>query len=190
MGGVLERLDSQLERFLSDWNVWSTILVFILLALIVYPLLASAEADTHPFLLSRQATYAPVRQSGESAIYRSHEVPHGFPLKSGLNVKDRGASKWAPGRNGDIRDIWRKAASGPTGENGEPEGEPGRLMTVFGRMDVEQHDFTTLSKQINSFGTYAKKHGGGTVAINLPNSIELLVSLFGKASTSSKAKVV
>ncbi|KAI9664161.1 MAG: hypothetical protein M1831_002340 [Alyxoria varia] len=181
MGGVLERLDAQLELFLSNWNLWSTILVLSLLALIIYPLFASVEPDTHPFLLSRQASYAPVRQPGESAIYRSHEVPHGFPLKSGLSVKDKGTSKWVAGRDGDIRDIWHKAASGPMGQNGEPTGESGKLMTVFGKMEVEQHDFTALSQQINGFGTYVKRHGGETVAIYLPNSIELLVSLFACA---------
>jgi hypothetical protein len=56
-----------------------------------------------------------------------------MPLNTGLNVKDTGASKWSRGRDGDLRDIWKRAAEG--GENGAK----GRILTVLGSQNVVDH---------------------------------------------------
>jgi hypothetical protein len=88
-------------------------------------------------LLARQAVPSTVRNEGESAVYRSQAAPHGMPLNSGLNVKDTGVSKWSRGRDGDLRDIWRKVVEG--GENGAK----GRLLTVLGSQKVNEHKLGT-----------------------------------------------
>ncbi|KAJ4167926.1 hypothetical protein NW754_011741 [Fusarium falciforme] len=98
--------------------------------------------------------------------------PHGMPLNAGLNVKDSGASKWSRGRNGDLRDVWRKAATG-----GE-EGATGRLLTVLGSQNVVDHKLEDITRQINLIGQHIAEAGGIRVAVYLPNSIELLVTLF------------
>ena len=60
-----------------------------------------------------------------------------MPLNSGLGVRDPGVSKWAKGRDGDLRDIWRRAVRGaPEGEG--PAGT-GRILTVMGREHVIEH---------------------------------------------------
>ena len=91
-------------------------------------------------LLERQAQRSAVRNKGESAVYRSQSSPHGMEMNTGLNVRDPGIKKWARGRDGDIRDIWRRVVSGPTDDNGVLKGERGRIMTVFGTEHVVEHN--------------------------------------------------
>ena len=178
MANLIERLDAQLEQLLAAWNIWTTCLVFALLLVLIYPLVTYREPDTHPLLLSRQSNVGMVRQPGESAVYRSLEVPHGLPLRSGLNVKSAGQSKWAPGRDGDIRDIWRRVVTGAPSDNGQSTSHRSKIQTVFGREEIETHDISDLSKQIKIVGQYIKQQGGVAVAIYLPNSIELLLAIF------------
>ena len=170
---VLGAVDAQLDALFAGWNVYSTTLVVCLVAFLLYPIFYGSEPDTHPILLSRQAAPSPVRQPGESAVYHALEIPHGYPLRAGLNVKDEGVSKWAAGRDGDLRDIWREAAKAAPGKNT-------RILSVKGRDEPITHDFQTLSKQINIIGKHVQSQGGKRVAIFLPNSIEFLVTLFGK----------
>ena len=107
------------------------------------------------------------------------EVPYGYPLKTGLNVKDAGAPKWTSGKDGDLREVWKRAVSGPVDNDGKPTGEPGKVLTVLGKEEVVEHSFAKLSGEINAIGQHVKVHGEGRVAIYLPNSVELVVSLFG-----------
>lgn len=181
MAGIIETLDSQLEQLFTPWNLWSTIFAFALLIVAAYPILASKEADTHPLLLSRQANVSAVRQPGESAVYRSIETPHGLHLRSGLNVKPKGAPKWSAGKDGDLRDIWRRVVSGDAAEAGQSPSQSGKLMTVYGREDTEEHDSQELTRQLNTIGKYIKQKGGACVAIYLPNSVELLLTVFGRS---------
>ena len=180
MANAVEWLDAQLELFFADWNIWTSLLLFIAFFALIYPLIDPSEPDTHPLLLSRQASIAPVRQPGESAVYRALEVPHGFPLKSGLNVRAKGSSRWSAGKDGDIRDIWRRAVEGPASDDGQPSGPPGEILTVYGKEEIEKHDLQSLSRQINNLGPYIKQNNASCVAIYLPNSVELLVTIFGK----------
>ncbi|UPK93130.1 hypothetical protein LCI18_004065 [Fusarium solani-melongenae] len=170
--GVFDSLDSGLTELLGQWNIYSTGLVTLLLALVSYRVIATREPDVHPMLLARQAVPSSVRNEGESPVYRSQAAPHGMPLNAGLNVKDSGASKWSRGRNGDLRDVWRKAATG-----GE-EGATGRLLTVLGSQNVVDHKLEDITRQINLIGQHIAEAGGIRVAVYLPNSIELLVTLF------------
>lgn len=131
--GVLETVDSALTGLLQSWNIYSTGLATFMVIVMTIKLTTSREPDIHPMLLARQANPSAVRQEGESPVYRSQAAPHGMPLNSGLNVKDSGASKWSRGRDGDLRDVWRKAATG-----GEA-GATGKMLTVWGSQRVDEH---------------------------------------------------
>ncbi|RGP65421.1 amp-dependent synthetase ligase [Fusarium longipes] len=170
--GVFDRLDAGITNALGQWNVYSTGLVTLLLLVFSYRIVSNRDPDVHPMLLARQAVPSSVRNEGESPVYRSQAAPHGMPLNTGLNVKDPGASKWSRGRNGDLRDVWRKAAEG--GENGAK----GRILTVLGSRNVVEHRNDDITRQINLIGQHIAEAGGIRVAIYLPNSIELLVTLF------------
>jgi hypothetical protein len=131
-------LDEAVIGFFGQWNAYTSALLVIILGVFSFHVFTRQDPDTHPMLLARQAQASPVRQEGESPTYRSHAAPHGMPLNGGLGVKDPGVSKWAKGRDGDLRDIWRRAVNGP------PEGEgsrgTGRILTVMGRENVIEHD--------------------------------------------------
>lgn len=176
MANPLEQLDAFIGELLSSWSFSTTLIALGLAAFIAYPLFYWDDADTHPLLLARQAAPSPVRNRGESATYRSLEAPHGYPLKSGLNVKDAAAPKWSAGRDGDVRDIWRAVVRGGAG------GEKGLIMTVVGKdAPVEEH-VGEMSKQINIIGHHLQTSAGKRVAIYLPNSVEYLSTVFGMPS--------
>lgn len=182
MATFLNRLDSQIEKLLTDWSIYSTILAIVFLTYLVYPLITAQEPDTHPFLLARQSSISHVRQPGESAIYRSSEVPQGYPLRTGLNVKSSDAPRWTSGRDGDLRDIWRQAlGSGGVGQEGD---KTGKIVSIMGK-DAQEHDLDELTRQINIIGKYVQRCGGQRVAISIPNSVELLVAFFGAQSPFS-----
>ncbi|KAI9654939.1 MAG: hypothetical protein M1821_005692 [Bathelium mastoideum] len=181
MANFLEQLDAKLAEVLSGWNLYTAVISLVILGFLVYPLLTWKDPDTHPLVLARQATAAPVRQSGESAVYRSLETPHGYPLKTGLNVKDPGAPRWSSGRDGDLRDVWRQASGEVKSQQDEKPLPPGKILTVYGREEVIEHSHEEISKEINIIGNHIQQHGGKRVAIYLPNSIEFLTTLFASA---------
>ncbi|KAL9571077.1 hypothetical protein ACKAV7_004788 [Fusarium commune] len=166
--GVFDSLDAGVTNLFGQWNVYSTGLVTLLLAVVSYRVISTRDPDVHPMLLARQAVPSSVRNEGESPIYRSQAAPHGMPLNTGLNVKDTGASKWSRGRDGDLRDIWKRAAEG--GENGAK----GRILTVLGSQNVVDHKLDDITRQINLIGQHIAETGGIRVAVYLPNSVELL----------------
>lgn len=175
---ILQRLDGQLEALFADWSIYTTLICGILFLYLTYPLFFYKEPDIHPFLLARQASASYVRQPGESAIYRSLETPHGYPLRSGLNVKDPGAPRWTSGRDGDLRDIWKQALKGAVDTEGNSTGARGKIISVLGREEVIDHDFETLTKDLVAIGQHLKSHGGRRAAICLPNSAELVTAIF------------
>lgn len=177
---LLQQLDSQLEKLLSDWSIYSTILALVLVAYLLYPVFFSPDPDTHPLLLARQGVASPVRQPGESATFRSPETPHGYPLRAGLNVKDAGAPKWMTGRDGDLRDIWNQGLQGPLDNNNSATATPGKVLTILGKEKVIEYELLQLTKYINDVGKSLKCPPGSSVAIYLPNSVEYLVALFGR----------
>ncbi|KAL1970880.1 hypothetical protein VTN77DRAFT_2714 [Rasamsonia byssochlamydoides] len=177
----LEKLDALLADILADWNIYSTFIAAAIAAVVGYSLLLNLkEPDVHPYLLARQATEAPVRQPGESAAFRNLETPHGFPLRSGLNVKDPNAPKWTSGRNGDLRDIWRAAVRGSTGENGRAAGQRGKIYTVLGK-DLVEHDLDDITQEINIIGKYINESQAKKVVVALSDSVELLAAIFAGA---------
>lgn len=138
------QLDETVTGILGQWDIYTTILFGSLVTFFVYRVISFRDPDAHPMLLARQAQASPVRNDGESSVFRSHSAPHGMPLNSGLNVKDPGDSKWARGRDGDIRDIWRKVASGRLDQEGKETGEKGKLFTVMGSEKVTEHETGTF----------------------------------------------
>jgi hypothetical protein len=129
------KVDESIAGLFTQWNGYTTLIITIFLGFLTYVVATRREPDTHPMLLARQADVSRVRQEGESAVYRSQGAPHGMPLNAGLDVKDPGASKWSAGRNGDLRDIWRQAASGVQ-EDGKYKGAKGKIYTVYGSENV------------------------------------------------------
>jgi hypothetical protein len=176
---LLLQLDELVTGFFGQWNLWTSVIFTVFAGFLTYQLATRQDPDTHPFLLARQAQGSPVRQPGESPVYRSQGAPHGMPLNAGLNVKDAGASKWARGRDGDLRDVWRQAVAGVQ-EDGPNKGATGRIMTVLGAETVE-HSLDSITRQINLIGQHIADQGGNRVAIYLPNSVELIVTLFACA---------
>lgn len=142
--GVLESLDNGITELVGSWNVYSTVLVTVLVGVVSYRALSMREADIHPMLLARQAVASPVRHEGESAVYRSQAAPHSMPLNSGLMVKDPGMSKWSRGRNGDLRDVWRRVA------DGGDEGAKGKILTVLGSENVVEHKLGTAGSLLHN----------------------------------------
>ncbi|KAJ5461893.1 uncharacterized protein N7458_003445 [Penicillium daleae] len=174
---ILEKLDAALSELLADWNIYTTVFAGILAAFAIYSVISNKDPDVHPFLLARQSTASPIRQTGESATYRSLETPYGFPLRQGLNVKDPGAPKWTAGRRGDLRDIWKTAVRGALNEDGTTSGKQGKIYTVLGKNAVE-HSLAQVTQEINVIGRHLQKAEVKTVAVCLTDSIELLAAIF------------
>ncbi|KAH8664106.1 hypothetical protein BX600DRAFT_381630 [Xylariales sp. PMI_506] len=176
LGNLVNQLDETLSTLIGQWNGYSTAIVTSLVVVISYAIASRVDPDIHPMLLARQAQASPVRQEGESPIYRGNSAPHGMPLNSGLGVKAPGASKWAPGRDGDLRDVWRRVVSGPPSD--ESSSARGRILTVHGSQNVKEHKLSDITRSISLIGQHISQQGGSKVAIYLPNSVEFLAALF------------
>jgi hypothetical protein len=189
MASLFTQLDGQLEAVLSGWNIYSTLLFLALASFVTYTIATAQDPDIHPMILCRQSYAGPVRNPGESAVYRSPEVAHGAPLKTGLSVKLPSDPPYTAGRDGDLRDIWRRV----TGEiplppaRGVPQAsnELPKILTVLGKAELTDHSISELTKEISVVGSYMHKHGGSRVAIYLPNSVEFLSTIFGIAALAS-----
>lgn len=77
MATFVKQLDEALSSLLVDWNVYTTLIASAIIGYLFWIVYDSADADTHPLLLARQAQASYVRQPGESPIFRSPETPHG-----------------------------------------------------------------------------------------------------------------
>ncbi|KAL9571444.1 hypothetical protein ACKAV7_004782 [Fusarium commune] len=174
--GVFDSLDAGVTNLFGQWNVYSTGLVTLLLAVVSYRVISTRDPDVHPMLLARQAVPSSVRNEGESPIYRSQAAPHGMPLNTGLNVKDTGASKWSRGRDGDLRDIWKRAAEG--GENGAK----GRILTVLGSQNVVDHKLVELLVTLFACSFYQNLT---TVLIPFDVSNDELVSMLRRSAADT-----
>ncbi|KAF2754807.1 hypothetical protein EJ05DRAFT_443142 [Pseudovirgaria hyperparasitica] len=180
MAGIVEQIDNLLADLFAGWNSYSTGLVAVIVLFVVWVITESKDPDTHPLLLARQSQASYVRQPGESAVYRSPEVPYGYPLRSGLNVRAPGAPIYAAGKDGDLRDIWKRV----TGElpiDKDESGQPGKILTVYGKEDIDDHNIADLSKEIAIIGKHLTSNGANRVAVYMPNSVELLLVLFAGA---------
>jgi hypothetical protein len=183
MANILEKIDAKLGDLFSQWNIYTIILALALCAVTAFILMTAPDPDIHPMILQRQSSAGRVRNAGESAVYRSPEVPEGMPLRSGLGVKLPTDPMYSGGRDGDLRYIWKRV----TGELPLPKFPGGEqvtqkkqeILTVFGREEIQSHDIKELTKEIAIIGEYLHKHGGKRVAVYLPNSIEFLNTVFG-----------
>jgi hypothetical protein len=182
MSNIFNQADDFVAHFLSQWNGYTVALGLLLTAVIVHTLYTATDADIHPMMLQRQSQPDRVRHEGESAVYRSHDVPHGTPLRSGLAVKLPTDKPYTAGRDGDLRSIWMRV----TGEIEAPRipgviQEPGKqtISTAHGRDKPLEHDVKIVAKEIAAIGGYLAKSGSKRVAICLPNSIEFLSTVFG-----------
>lgn len=177
--GAVSKVDAAIADFFSTGNGFTVLLAGILVVTLLWPILTGKEPDLHPFLLARQSQASPVRQPGESAVYRANEIPYGYPLRKGLAVKDPGAPAWHPGRDGDLRDVWRKAVTGATDDKSNSLGQKGKFLTIHGRENVVEQTFSDVTRAINAIGGFVQQKGGKTVAVSLSNSVELLATVFG-----------
>lgn len=171
---MMGRFDVIFTELFSSWNIYTTILTALLLAFLIYPYITSVEPDIHPYFLARQSIASTVRQPGESAIYRSLDRLHNWPLQGGLNIRDPEKPKWNSGRDGDLRDIWRQAVTIASSKDGKA-----KMISVRGRGQPLEYGIEDLTQDINIIGRHIQSQGKKRVAIYLPNSVELLVTLFG-----------
>ncbi|KAF2788818.1 hypothetical protein K505DRAFT_328658 [Melanomma pulvis-pyrius CBS 109.77] len=181
MAGIVEQLDSAIAEILAGWNIYSSVLLVGIFGFIGWVVYDTQDADTHPLLLARQAQASYVRQPGESAIYRSPETPHGYPLRTGLAVKPAGAPLYSAGKDGDLRDIWRRVTGEIPLEKNASSSGTAKIMTVFGKESVTENSIADITKEISIVGKHLKDHGAKRVAIYLPNSVEFLAALFAGA---------
>ncbi|KAH8732036.1 hypothetical protein GQ44DRAFT_722192 [Phaeosphaeriaceae sp. PMI808] len=181
MGGLLEQLDGAIGDVLAGWNLYSSLITVGILGFVGWIIYDSADADTHPLLLARQAQASYVRQPGESAIFRSPETPHGYPLRTGLAVKPPGTPMYSAGKDGDLRDIWRRVTGEIPLEKGATSSGTATIMTVYGKEGVSEHKIGAMTKEIAVIGKHLQNHGAKRVAIYLPNSAEFLAAVFAGA---------
>lgn len=184
MAGFVDQLDQKLSDILSGYNVWTGVFVAAIVGLVTVIVLTTVDPDTHPMLLARAASPALVRQPGESAVYRAHDVSHGFPLRTGLNVKYPKDPMYYAGRDGSLKDIWNRFTGAlplPEKEaSEETRSKPGKILTVLGK-EVHEHRTEDITREINIIGKHVKDSGASRVAVYLPNSIELLATVFAGA---------
>ncbi|KAK7541493.1 hypothetical protein BKA81DRAFT_407365 [Phyllosticta paracitricarpa] len=179
MPSIVESLDALLVDLFAGWNTTTTALVLVIAAFLAYNIyLGLDDPDIHPMLLLRSSTAAGIRHPGESAVYRSPHVPHGYPLQSSISVP--GEHRYQR-RHGDLRDVWRRVVGQLADEDGEKRRSPSALLTVLGKEEVVEHPWDDVTKEINVIGKYLHQQGAKRVAIYLPNSIEFLIAVFAAA---------
>jgi hypothetical protein len=115
------------------------------------------------------------------AISTYRMLTHADPLRTGLAVKPPGAPMYSAGKDGDLRDIWRRATGEIPLERGATSSGTANIMTVYGKEGVSEHKIEGISKEIAIIGKHFQDQGAKRVAIYLPNSIEFLAALFAGA---------
>jgi acyl-coenzyme A synthetase/AMP-(fatty) acid ligase len=88
---------------------------------------------------------------------------------------------YSAGKDGDLRDIWRRVIGEIPLERGATSSGTATIMTVYGKESISEHKLDGISKEIAIVGKHLKEHGAKRVAIYQPNSIEFLASLFAGA---------
>jgi hypothetical protein len=184
MADLINQLDQQLAAILSGYNAWTGVIIALIIGLVTAIIFTSTDPDTHPMLLARAASPSLVRQPGESAVYRAHDVSHGFPLRTGLNVKHPNDPIYSSGRDGTLKDIWNrftgKLPLSDKDASEETRSKPGKMLTVLGK-EVHEHRIEDVTREINIIGRHVQQGGASRVAVYLPNSVELLATVFAGA---------
>jgi hypothetical protein len=88
---------------------------------------------------------------------------------------------YSAGKDGDLRDIWRRVTGEIPLERGATSSGTATIMTVYGKEGISEHKIEGISKEIAIIGKHLKDHGAKRVAIYLPNSIEFLAAIFAGA---------
>lgn len=191
---IAESMDAAIASFFASHNPVTYLLLAIITIILVYPLFTSSDPDIHPFLLARQSSAAPIRNPGESSVYRALDVPHGYPLKASLGVKDPGAPKWTSGRQGDLRDVLARAVRGPPAQDGSgyDATKVGKVFTLLGKDKSTPTEMAEVMRIVNAIGgfTKGKVSGDGKVAVCLSNSLELLAAIFGMCFLRNRSLTV
>ncbi|KAG7710536.1 hypothetical protein KL949_000889 [Ogataea haglerorum] len=85
------------------------VLILVITLALVAPQLVSNLRDIGTVALEKQASISPTKKPGESAVYRSVDVPHGLPLTTGLRIQTGYQM-----RDGILKDIWYEALQANT----------------------------------------------------------------------------
>lgn len=88
---------------------------------------------------------------------------------------------YSSGRDGDLRDIWRRVTGEIPLEKNASSSGTAKILTVFGKEEITDHSISDVTKEIAVIGKYLKDHGATRVAVYLPNSLEFLAALFAGA---------
>jgi acyl-CoA synthetase (AMP-forming)/AMP-acid ligase II len=88
---------------------------------------------------------------------------------------------YSAGKDGDLRDVWRRVAGEFPLEKGATSSGTANIMTVFGKEGVTGHKVEEVTKEIAIIGKHLQDHGAKRVAVYLPNSLEFLGALFAGA---------
>lgn len=88
---------------------------------------------------------------------------------------------YSAGRDGDLRDIWRRVTGEIPLEKKASSSGTATLMTVLGKEDISEHNIAGVTKEIAVVGTHLQEHNARRVAVYLPNGLEFLVALFAGA---------
>jgi acyl-CoA synthetase (AMP-forming)/AMP-acid ligase II len=96
-------------------------------------------------------------------------------------VKPPGTPMYSAGKDGDLRDIWRRVTGEIPLEKNASSSGTAKILTVFGKEEVTDHNIADVTKEIAVIGKHLSDHGAKRVAIYLPNSLEFLAALFAGA---------
>jgi hypothetical protein len=88
---------------------------------------------------------------------------------------------YSAGKDGDLRDIWRRVTGEIPLEKGAKSSGTAHIMTVFGKEGVVEHTVDDVTKEIAVVGKHLQDRGAKRVAVYLPNSLEFLCTLFAGA---------
>jgi acyl-CoA synthetase (AMP-forming)/AMP-acid ligase II len=96
-------------------------------------------------------------------------------------VKPPGTPMYSAGKDGDLRDIWRRVTGEIPLEKNASSSGTANILTVFGKEEITDHSIADITKEIGVIGKHLKEHGAKRVAVYLPNSLEFLAALFAGA---------
>jgi acyl-CoA synthetase (AMP-forming)/AMP-acid ligase II len=88
---------------------------------------------------------------------------------------------YSAGKDGDLRDIWRRVTGEIPLEKGATSNGSANIMTVYGKEEMTEHKIEAISREIAVIGNHLKEYGAKRVAFYLPNSLEFLAALFAGA---------
>lgn len=154
------------------------VLIGLITLLISYPYIKDNFQDINPAFLERQSSVGSTRQKGESAIYRSVNVPHGISLTGGLRI--RIGYKL---RDGCLKDVWSQALANANSRDEIKSGKkisdlmkfafPSGLKLTIGQINTLLHQIAERTSRLTD-----KSKVGIFTDFTSPESIFLALSCF------------